>query len=448
MSRFNSPSHLAAPGPALTADPAEPATRVRFGVVGFCVALATVTYLDRSCIGVLSNDIRRDLGLSMQQMGLVFSAFTLAYALFELPTSWWAEKIGTRRVLARIVSWWSAFTLATAAAPGYHSLLAIRFLFGAGEAGAWPAATRAFSRWVPAPERGRVQGIFFAGAHLAAGLTPPAVLVLAPLLGWRGVFLVFGLLGFAWVIAWRRWYRDRPEDHPGTNAAERYYIRQHTGAEPGPVHSLAGLGHVFRRRDLWLLCVVAFANTYGFYFVITWLPTFLQTLGFSPILLALYSGLPMFLAVPADLLGGVTTDHLVRKLGLRRGRALVGGGAYLIAAAAMFAATGSVDRPHLAAVLLAIGGGASMFALAASWSACIDLDPAASGLSSATMNTAGQFGGMLSPILLAWLVERSGAAGRWLIPLQIIGALYLCAALCWVVINPVRRPAVLPACAS
>jgi len=195
-------------------------SRARFGVVGFCVALAVVTYLDRACIGVLSGDIRRDLGLSMQQMGFVLSAFTLAYAIFEIPSAWWGEKIGARKVLARIVAWWSAFTLLTAAVTGYKSLLAVRFLFGAGEAGAWPNATRVFSRWIPASERGRVQGIFFAGAHLAAGLTPPLVLLLSPLVGWRGVFLIFGSLGFLWAWCWLLWFRDRPANHPAVNAAE------------------------------------------------------------------------------------------------------------------------------------------------------------------------------------------------------------------------------------
>jgi len=416
------------------------ATRARFGVVGFCVALAVVTYLDRACIGVLSGDIRRDLGLSMQQMGFVFSAFTLAYAIFEIPSAWWGEKIGARKVLARIVAWWSAFTLLTAAVTGYKSMLAVRFLFGAGEAGAWPNATRVFSRWIPASERGRVQGVFFAGAHLAAGLTPPLVLLLSPLVGWRGVFLIFGSLGFLWAWCWLRWFRDLPADHPSVNAAELAHITDGTVAAPsghGPAPKL--WGPLVRSPEVWLLSVVAFANGYGFYFVITWLPTFLGTLGFSATTLAVYSGLPMIFAVPADLLGGVTTDWLARKFGLRLGRALVGGAAYAVAATAMFAATRATDNPHAAAVLLAVAGGASMFALAASWATCIEISSEHSGLVSATMNTMGQVGGMLSPIVLAWLVERSGAAGKWLLPLQLIGSVYAAAALCWLFINPRRQ---------
>ncbi len=433
---MNSPA-TSASSAALPTEP--PPSRARFRVVGFCVALATITYFDRTCIGVLSGDIRRDLGLSMQEMGFVFSAFTLAYALFEIPCAWWGERIGARRVLARIVTWWSVFTMLTAAATGLKSMLVVRFLFGAGEAGAWPNATRVFSRWIPTAERGRVQGVFFAGAHFAAGITPPIVLLLAPLVGWRGVFLVFGGLGFIWSLAWLRWFRDRPADHPAVNAAERAHIEQGLAAGTSGGHVRTLWGPIFSSRNVWLLCLVAFANGYGFYFVITWLPTFLGTLGLSKAELAFYAGLPMLLAVPADLLGGVTTDFLTRRLGLRLGRALVGGSAYIVAAAAMLAATGVTDNPQGAAALLGIAGGASMFALAASWATCIELGESQSGVVSATMNTVGQMGGIASPIVLAWLVERSQVEGRWILPLQIIAGLYFLAALSWLWINPRNR---------
>src|SRR5581483_2327441 len=151
-------------------------TRTRYATAAFLMLLAAVTYLDRICISILAPDIARDLHLTKLQMSFVFSAFAIAYAAFELVTAWWGEKIGARRVLARIVLWWSIFTIATASAWNYGSMLAIRFLFGAGEAGAWPNATLAISRWIPARERGRVQGFFFAAAHLSGGLTPLLVI--------------------------------------------------------------------------------------------------------------------------------------------------------------------------------------------------------------------------------------------------------------------------------
>src|ERR1044072_7831482 len=171
------------------------ATRARYRVVALATALAMVTYLDRVAIGTLAPGIRKDLGLSAIEMGWVFTAFQLAYGLFEVPTGRWADRVGTRSVLARIVIWWSVMTRATAAAASYAIMLAIRFLFGAGEAGAWPCVARTFSRWIPQRERGRVQGVFFAGAHLVGGLTPALVLTLLAFMSWRTIFVCFGGVG-------------------------------------------------------------------------------------------------------------------------------------------------------------------------------------------------------------------------------------------------------------
>src|ERR671916_84466 len=184
-------------------------TRVRHRVLAFTVALAALTYLDRVCISHagITAAIEEELGLSDRQMGLVFSAFTLAYALFEIPTGAWGDRIGTRRVLTRIVAWWSSFTMLTAAAFSYGSLLLVRFLFGAGEAGAFPNVTRTFSRWFPVAERGTAQGIFFAGAHLSGGLTPMLVTALLGILPWRAIFVVFGAIVVVWAVAWYRWFR-------------------------------------------------------------------------------------------------------------------------------------------------------------------------------------------------------------------------------------------------
>ena len=150
---------------------------------------------------------------------------TLAYALFEIPTGWWGDRVGTRRVLTRIVCWWSAFTVLTGFAFSYPSLLVIRFLFGAGEAGAWPNVARTFSRWFPRRERGTAQGIVFHGraprgrAHAAAGDGAAA----RTSTGGR-LFVVFGSIGFVWALAWYRWFRDTPAEHAAVSQAERAFI--------------------------------------------------------------------------------------------------------------------------------------------------------------------------------------------------------------------------------
>src|SRR6185295_10366303 len=173
---------------------------VRNRVVAFTMALAAVTYLDRVCIAVLAPKISAELDLSRVQMGYIFSAFAVAYAAFGVPAAWWADRDGARRVLTRVVVWWSAFTMATALAWNFTSMVVIRFLFGVGEAGAWPSVARVYSRWIPLADRGRIQGIFFAGAHLSGGLTPLVVAAIAGWLEWRMIFIAFGLIGALWAI--------------------------------------------------------------------------------------------------------------------------------------------------------------------------------------------------------------------------------------------------------
>lgn len=405
-------------------------TYIRYHVVAFAMALAAITYLDRVCISIVAPGIMRDLRLSNMQMSYVFSAFTLAYAAFEIPTACWADRVGSRRVLTRIVLWWSIFTMATAAAFSYPVLLGVRFLFGLGEAGAWPNTARVFSRWIPAGERGRVQGIFFAGAHLSGGLTPILVAYLATFLRWRLIFLIFGSVGLVWAAGWYRWFRDEPRDHPSVESAERDLIESTRGFPP--VHG-GRLTDVWRTRGLFPLCLQYFANSYGFYFFITWLPMYLSL---SRLMekaeLAVFSGLPLLLSVIADLSGGVTTDALSRRFGTRAGRCGVGSVAYMVAAIAMVLGTVTRDG-HLAGSLIALGGAASMFTLAPAWATAIDLGGRNSAVLSATMNTAGQIGGILSPIVLAYIVDRFN---DWSMPLHVLSCLYLIAAICWIFIHP------------
>jgi MFS transporter, ACS family, glucarate transporter len=426
---------------SVVAAPRRAGIPVRYRVVAFTVSLAALTYLDRVCISVLAPHIMRDFSLSQIQMSYVFSAFTLSYAIFEIPTAWWADRVGSRRVLARIVAWWSAFTILSGAAFNYASLLAVRFLFGAGEAGAWPNAARVFSRWIPAGERGMVQGIFFAGAHLSGGITPVIVAAMLGFLTWRWVFVVCGAVGFLWVAAWYHWFRDEPAEHPSISPEEVEKIMRERTLPAG--HGEHGAWAVMLRHGSFIpLCLMYVANTYGFYFLITWLPTYLATArGFSATELGLFSGLPLMLSVIADLLGGFTTDRLTRRFGVRFGRSSVGFGGYLLAALAMLGGAVVTD-PRTAAVLIAVAAAASMFTLAPSWAACIDIGGRHSGVLSAAMNTSGQIGGILSPIVLAYVVD---IFANWAIPLYVMAGLYLMAAVCWLFIRadrPIEETAV------
>lgn len=412
-------------------------TRARYRVLGFTVALAAITYLDRVCIAhaQITGAIERELGLSDRQMGLVFSAFTLAYALFEIPTGAWGDRIGARRVLTRIVVWWSFFTMLTAAAFSYGSLLLVRFLFGAGEAGAFPNVTRTFSRWFPVTERGTAQGIFFAGAHLSGGLTPILVTALLGVLPWRAIFVVFGAIGFAWAVAWYRWFRDEPAEHPDAGPEEVKFIE--SGRMPGGPHRLdaAALRRILTDRSLVALCLMYFTQAYGFYFNITWLPTYLARRGLTAerygLMAAVLAGLPLILSALADLLGGLTTDRLTRSFGLRVGRCGVGVASLLVAGVALIAGATAEDA-ITSALLIALAGASASFLLGACWGVCQDIGGPHAGLVAGCMNTAGQVGAVLSPIILPMFADPA-------VPLCIAGGLYLAGATCWWFVDP-RKP--------
>jgi MFS family permease len=172
-----------------------PPTRARFTVLRYTLALAVITYLDRVAISSAAPAIRNELGLSLIQMGWAFSVFTFAYAAFEIPSGWLGDVAGPRRVLTRIVLWWSAFTMLTGAAWNFVSLLVVRFMFGVGEAGAFPNISKSFSNWFPIAERGNAHGVIFMGTRLGGALAPPLIVLLMGVIGWRMAFVVFGAIG-------------------------------------------------------------------------------------------------------------------------------------------------------------------------------------------------------------------------------------------------------------
>lgn len=428
------------PHPSLHPEPVErlrPATsRVRFGVVALIVALGMITYLDRACISTLAPAISQELSLSKVQMGYVFSAFALAYAAFEIPTGWFADRYGTRSVLARIVVWWSAFTALTGCALGYVSLLVTRFLFGAGEAGAWPCVARTFSRWIPQAERGRVQGIFFAAVHLAGGLTPLIVTPMLAVMSWRAVFGCFGAIGLLWAAAWYFWFRNEPAEHRAVSRAELDLIETGRGAVAyHEVHRLPW-ARLFGSRDMLAICVMYFPNSFVIYFCITWLPTYLtEQHGFTATRLAFLTALPLFSSVIGDLCGGVIMDFVTRRLGLRAGRCGVGAVSYAIACAALLLVP-LMGEPLAAVGLIALATMATMFCLPAAWATCIDLGREHAAVVGATMNTAGQVGSLLCPLVVAYTLKWFGS---WNVSIYVMAFLFFTGAIAWCVINPGSR---------
>jgi ACS family glucarate transporter-like MFS transporter len=408
------------------------APRVRGRVLAFTFLLAVITYLDRVCISAAAPFIIDDLGLSVLEMSVVFSAFTLAYSLFEVPSGWLGDVKGPRRVLTRIVVWWSAFTMLTAAAQGFRSLVVIRFLFGAGEAGAFPNIARSFSQWFPLRERGRANGVMFLGSRVGGMLSAPIALLLIAQWGWRASFIAFGLLGIVWAAGWYAWYRDRPEDHPSMTADELAWIQQ----DARPVDSgRTPWRALLRSRNLYALCGMYFAFGYGLYFYFTWLPTYLiKELGFSLLAGGIFAALPFLLAGLADVGGGWLTDTLSRARGLRVGRCYLGCAAFSTCGALVFASTVAID-PVAKAVLLAFALASADLALSACWAVPLDIAPDHAGVVTGFMNTLGNLGGLLGPLVVGIALDQWQS---WTVPFYITAAVYASGALAWLAIDPTQ----------
>jgi ACS family glucarate transporter-like MFS transporter len=413
-------------------DPARP-THARYRVVAFMVALAMVTYLDRACIGAMAPRISDEFGLDAAQMSWVFFAFILAYALFEIPTARWADRRGAKNVLTRIVSAWSVFTFLTAASWNYGALVAAHFLFGVGEAGAFPCMARVMSRWIPLRERGTAKGIFFAGAYVSGAITTFAVTVLLPHFTWRQILIAFGCVGFVWVIAWHAWFRDEPTAHPAANDAERALIVADRPAEVPHPRGAAFWLHLLRQRNVQLLCLLYMPNCATFYFCITWLPTYLEKQhGFRNAELGAVAALPLFASVATQFLGGFMSDLLRPRFGITIARRAPGFLGYSLAAVFILFASFATVPVHAAAFIM-LAAATCMLTTAPAWSTCVDIGREHSATVAATMNTAGQVAAILSQPVVGYSVKWFD---NWNVPFWLLAALFVMGAVCWLFVDP------------
>jgi sugar phosphate permease len=398
-------------------------------------SLAAITYMDRLLISAAAPSIAREFDFTPSQMGYIFSAFATAYALFEVPSGWWGDAIGTRLVLARIVLSWSAFTALTGAVTGFWSLFTVRLLFGAGEAGAFPNIARTVAQWFPRPEQGRAMSVSFFGLAIGSAFTAPLAFPLIELQGWRTVFLEFGLLGVAWTVVWYLWFRDRPEDHPGVGPGELRTIRaDRATAEELRLSHHAPWRELFRSSNLAAICGMYFAYGYGLYFYITWLPTYLlKARGFPAEYTAWFSSLPWVFSAAGMLLGGWLTDSIAQRTGnLRLARNAVGVAGYALSGLILVAVALTPHRV-VAASLLACAAFAQMTTASAAWSVCLDVGRAKAGVVTGFMNTAGNIGGALAPVVVGYAVQYWGS---WNIPFYISSAVFAFGIAMWMMVDP------------
>ena len=358
--------------------------------------------------------MQEDLGIDPIGWGWVTGLFTLAYCLFEIPTGMMGDRIGPRRVLTRIVVWWSAFTALTGAMTGFYPLLLARFLFGAGEAGAFPNASVVVSRWFPPRQRATMSGVNLMASQVGGAVAPLLVLPIQMRYGWRMSFYVFGVAGLVWAAVWYAWFRDSPEEKRGgvpsrSTAASRASAAGHTFP-----WRLA-----YRSNTVWSILGLAFCYVYVYNFFQTWFHTFLvRGRGFSEASLLL-SALPYVVAAGANLAGGAASDALVRRLGAKHGRRVIGAAA-LTAAAAFTVAAMLTHHQLLTVVFLAMTYGAITFQQSGVFGVCLDIGGSRAGAMVGLMNTIAQVGGLVGSVLYGYIVDRTGSYDAPFIPMTVL----------------------------
>lgn len=411
--------------------PIDRPTRTRFVVLAFLAALAFVLYLDRVCISQAATAIKADLNLSNQDMSIILMAFTLAYGLFEVPTGHWGDRIGARAVLTRIAVWWSAFTALTAVCTGFYSMVAVRFLFGAGEAGAFPNVARIIARWYPSGERGRIQGFIQTAALVGGAAAPVVAAYLIRDLGWRWAFVVFGATGIVWAACFWLWFRDDPDEHPAVNPAERAIIGP-PGSAGRTHHAPIPWRAALSSPSIWLLGFITTCGAFNSYFYFSWYPTYLKEgRGVDNILAGQLASLGLAFGAVGTLTGGFIADW-ARSTPRKR---FFAASAFILSA---FALLGSVlsDSVYLAAVLAALSILTAQSTLSCWWSCAIEISGRHLGALFGLMNGMGVFGAMGSQFFVGVFADwrkRLGYLGRdqWDPIFYVYVAVLLLAAVSW-----------------
>jgi ACS family glucarate transporter-like MFS transporter len=390
----------------------------RYRLIVLTFALSMLLYIDRIAISTARQPVSADLGLTDTEFGWVLSAFALGYALFQTPGGVLADRFGPRVVLASVVTLWSVFTALTGLARSFGVMLLYRFLFGAGEAGAYPTCARAFYSWLPVAERGLAQGINFSGSRLGAAFALPVVAWLVTQAGWRLAFFILGAVGIVYALAWWAWFRDRPEDHPGVSEAERALIIAGRGVRSTGTASPLGARSLVGSANMWVAMGQYFASNFTFFFCLTWLFPYLQrTYALEAARAGLLSSLPLIGGAVGNWVGGWLVDTLYRRGRWQASRQLPAIVGFSLAAVGLL---GSLlfdgMYPKVLCLTLAIFG--ADMTLPPSWAFCIDIGRAHAGAVSGTMNMAGNIGSFVTSLAFPYLLVWTGSPS----PFFVLGA--------------------------
>lgn len=406
----------------------------RYCVLILLFFLILITYLDRVCISLVGVRIKNEFKLSNAQFGYVLGVFSLAYALFEIPAGMLGDKIGQKKVFIRIVLWWSLFTALTGITKGFITLLFMRFLFGVGEAGAFPNGCGTISRWFPVAEASRGTSCLMLGSSTGAALAPLIVVPIASAYGWRAPFFVNGLIGLVWVLVCFVWFKNEPGEMKNISVKEKLLIennRRFINHEQKFPWSIA-----LKKRSLWALALQAFCSQWALYFFIAWMPVYLQEgRNFSETAMKFTTSYLFVVGIIGGLFAGVFIDWLVKKRGIKFGRRLIGMLA-LAMVGVLFIITAITTSNTIVSVCLMF---AYFFILINGinyFSACVDIGKSKVGTVAGIINFLGSMGAFFLSIVFGKITDVTHSFN---VPIFIISGVLFFGAVLWLVIDPTKK---------
>jgi sugar phosphate permease len=379
-------------------------TRIRYIVLALTVAVYMITYLDRTLLSAAAPSIQKEMGFSIQTLGWILASYQIGYSLFQIPGGWLGDRLGPRVALTAVVIWWSAFTALTTLTWSVQSLIVVMFLFGAGEAGAFPIATRSLSRWILPSERGFAQGITHAGSRFGGAMTPLIAVFLIAQYGWRVPFFIFAIPGLIWAAIWFWYYRDTPAEHKGVNQAERELIESGLGGNQKSRKQVPW-GAILSNRRVWTLAAMYFCYGVVMLTFLTWFPKYLSAareLNLKQ--MGTFASLPLAAAVVGDICGGFFSDLLLKKTGrITFSRRVVAVTGFLIAGACIPIAV-SVADPVTSILFFSLSLFGLELTVGNSWAVTLDIGGSYAGSVSAVMSMFGNIGGAIYAALMGYIV--------------------------------------------
>jgi len=407
----------------------------RFWVLFILAIFSIITYIDRTSISITGSLITQDLNLSEKEFGWILGSFAFAYGIFEIPAGLWGDLKGPKSIILRIVLSWSVFTILTGFSYTFTMLFIIRFLFGMGEAGAYPNATIVIERWFPKQETGRAQSIIWIASRIGAALAPFLAVSIMMTWGWRYVFYIFGTLGLIWAIFWGFWFQNEPKNMPGIKDAELKHIEEGREIKTHK-NSLQVFLKIIKTPNVWALMSMYHCLLYGAYFYLSWMPKYLKNgKHIDDANIAFLASLPFILGTIGCFCGGFLSDFIAKKKGLKWGRRSVGMFGLIMSGCCMVGSTFVLDSTS-SIIVLAFGLAFKDFTLPVSWATSADIGGQNSGAVAGAMGMAGQLGSTIMSITFGYILT---ATGSWDIPVRIIGVIVICGGFIWLKIDPTKK---------